>query len=357
MSTFFGQSMDRKMLLKKIGSMDQLCYIRPFEYRSGKASGVKGFQVSNGTGLDFTVLESKGLDIIEMKYKGMNLNYFPKAGLVAPHLVDLHGTEFMRSISGGMLYTCGLQNVGLASQNEGFDEPFHGRMKDTPADQISIQSGWEQDDYVLQLSGELKEAAIFRDHLVLSRTIRTKAGAKSITISDRVENQGFEKQSLMLMYHVNVGYPILDEGSRVKIATKQIIARDPLSDSGIPTHQELTGPINGYEEQVFLIQSPADAQGWTGAAVINDRLQLGLYVKYNIQQLPKLVEWKSMRSGDYALGIMPSTGFVKGREYEKEHGSLRDIEPFETLSFDLEIGVLDGKEDVRNFEKFIDAMK
>lgn len=347
---------DRKSLLRRIGSMGQISGIRPIAYRGGKADGIKAFQVTNGTGLEFTALESKSLDIVQMTYKGINLNFSPKAGIVSPALADMAGTEYMGSISGGMLYTCGLQNIGPASMNDGFNEPFHGRLKNTPAEQTSVSCGWEDGEYVLRLSGEMREAAIFRENLVLSRTLETAYGAKSVRVVDRAENQGFEERQLMLLYHINVGYPILDEGARLRLASREVTSRDPISESGIGAFDELTGPVDGFTEHVYLVRTKTDRDGRTAAAVINDRLGLGVYVKYDARQLPNLVEWKSMRSGDYALGMMPSTGFVMGRQYEEEHGTLRKIDSFETLTFELEIGVLEGAEEIAAFDAYIDSL-
>ncbi|WP_162462960.1 aldose 1-epimerase family protein [Paenibacillus psychroresistens] len=353
MARFFGKELDRKELLKRIGHMSQLAYIQPFEYTEGKAQGIKALNVANGTGLEFTLLESKCLDMISMKYKGMNLNFLPKSGIVSPALADMNGTEFMRSISGGMLYTCGLRNVGTTAVDGGLNQVFHGNLKNTPAEKVNAFAAWQGDDYVLKVSGEMNESAIFNENLLLKRTISTKAGAKSVLIEDRVENQGFEEQELMLLYHVNVGFPILDENSRLLIPKSKTVARDPLSQTGIAEFAQLTAPVDGYTEQVFSHETASNSEGMTGAAVINDQLGIGVYIKYNANMLPNLVEWKSMRSGDYALGIMPATCNVKGRTFERESGTLRRINSFETLDFSLEIGVLDGKDDIESFEQFI----
>ncbi|GGD80019.1 aldose 1-epimerase family protein [Paenibacillus nasutitermitis] len=357
MAELFGEKLDRRNILRKAGSMAQLSYVRPFTYSGSKSDGIKAYEVSNGTGLDFTVLESKGLDIISMKYKGMNLNYYPKSGMVSPALVDRNGTEFMRSISGGLLYTCGLLNVGDACVDNGFDQIFHGRMKTTPADNVSAQAEWEGDDYVLKLSGEMREAAIFNDNLVLKRTISARIGDKSIEVRDSVENQGFEAQELMLLYHVNIGYPVLDEGARVLMPSLEARGKDEESEAEVERYAEVVGPIDGYGEQVFKHRLASNSAGITGAAVINDKLGIGVYIKYDANRLPHLVQWKSMRSSDYAMGIMPATCFVNGRVEEKSNGTMKVIAPLDTLDFVLEIGVLDGAADITEFESFVTSTK
>lgn len=357
MAEFFGKRMDRREMLKRVGNMEQVAYIRPFEYSCGKAQGVKGFEVSNGTGIDFTVIGSKCLDIISMKYKGVNLNYLPKSEIVSPSLADMDGTEFMRSISGGMLYTCGLLNVGSPCVDGGMSQIFHGRMKNTPAENVNISYKWEGDDYILRLSGDMREAAIFNDNLVMNRTITAKSGVNSIKVQDEVENQGFEDQELMLLYHINIGYPVLDDDARLLIPSVDVKARDELSQAGIDRYAEITGPVDGFTENVFKHSTACDSKGMTGAAVINDRLGLGVYICYDTRELPYLIQWKSMRSGDYALGIMPSTCFVCGRAYERENGTLKTIKSLEKIRFGVEIGVLDGNNEIAEFERFIRSLK
>lgn len=357
MTDWFGADLNRQDLMRRIGSMEQLSRIRPFVFSGGKGDGMRAFAVSNGTGLAYTVLESKCLDIADMTYKGINLNYFPKSGLVSPALADMNGTEFMRSISGGMLYTCGLLNVGAACVDNGFNQVFHGRLKTTPADAVAVETRWEDDEYVLRLSGQMREAAIFNDNLTLTREIATKAGAKSVRIKDLVENQGFEAQELMLLYHVNVGYPVLDEGARVVIPTEDIVGKDERSRSAGGQYAQVTAPIDGETEQVFRHRPTAGADGLTGAAVVNDRLGLGVYVKYDTRALPYMVQWKSMRSGDFATGIMPATCFVNGRVEEKANGTPVPLAPFATLTYELEIGVLEGAEEIAAFDRFVDGLR
>ncbi|THF84631.1 aldose 1-epimerase family protein [Cohnella fermenti] len=353
MPRVYGQFLDKASLLKRVGSMEQLAYVRPFVYGEGAAEGVKAFEVSNGTGLEYTVLESKGMDLIGMRYKGMNLHYAPKSGVVSPALADMNGTEFMRSISGGMLYTCGLSNVGTACVDEGFDHPFHGRMKTTPAEMLSADCHWEGDEYVLSLSGQMREAAIFEENLTLRRTLSTSVGSKSVRIRDTLENQGFEERQLMLLYHINIGFPVLDEGAELILPSREKLARDEESERHASRFDELSGPIVGFREHVYRHRLSAGRSGWTGAAVINRRLGLGVYVKYDPLRLPYLVQWKSLRAGDYATGLMPATCFVNGRSFERENGTLQPIAPLQQLTYELEIGVLEGEEEFGEFMDFL----
>jgi hypothetical protein len=227
-------------------------------------------------------------------------------------------------------------------------------LKTTPADQVSTSGYWEGDEYRLVISGQMREATIFNENLVLQRTISTYVGGQSVTVRDVVENQGFESQELMLLYHINIGYPVLGEEAELLLPSMKVHPRDEMAD--VSRYGEVTGPMDGFNEHVFKHELAADASGVTGAAVVNRTLGMGVYVKYNIRQLPYLIQWKSMRSGDYALGMMPSTSFVKGRTFEREQGTLQPIEPFAKLNYELEIGVLDGNGEIDEFVQFVQSL-
>jgi hypothetical protein len=356
MSDLYGKKLNKIELMKRIGNMDQYAHIKSYELSEGKTRGIKAIDVANGSGLEFTAIEGKCLDIIHMKYKGMNLNYMPKTGMVAPGLVDMSGTEMLRSISGGMLYTCGLLNVGNACVDDGGSQLFHGRMKVTPAEHVCASGAWEGDEYVLRVSGEMREASLFGDNLVMRRIITTRTGSRSINICDEIENQNFREEGLMLLYHVNIGYPVLDAGARY---VAPVIETEPYSDaakSDMKNYMNICEPENDSGEQVFRHRFACEENGNSAAAVINDNIGIGVYLKYNTGMLPYSFEWKSMKSGDYAFGICPSTGNIKGRVYEKEHGALKMIPPFGKARFDIEIGVLDGKSDIMDFENYINNL-
>lgn len=356
MGVTYGKEFSKRDLLKRLGNISQIASIKHFEYIDGKADSVRAFSVANGGGLDFTILESKSLDIFEMKFKGVNLNYISKPGLVAPGLADAKGVEFLRSITGGMMYTCGLNNVGTDCIDEGVYNGFHGRVRNIPAEKVSSTACWKGDDYILSVSGEMREASLLKDNLVLRRTITTKMGSKSISIRNEVENEGYEEQGLMVLFHINVGYPILDEGSRFVLPCLDVKSKDDIPAVDLEEWSKISGPIDQFTEQVFYHKVGSDKDGNTASAVINDSLGLGLYVKYNVLQLPRMTEWKSMMSGDYAFGIEPANCLVEGRVREKENGTLQKIAPFEKKAFDFEIGVLDGREDINRFDKYVEYL-
>ena len=63
--------MDRQNLLRRVGNMQQLAYVRPMTYGEGRSSGMKAYEVKNGD-LLFRVLADKCLDVAELSYKDIS---------------------------------------------------------------------------------------------------------------------------------------------------------------------------------------------------------------------------------------------------------------------------------------------
>ena len=342
---------DKKDALRKVGNFRQLCGVRRMTIGEGKADGQRLYQVYNAKGLEMTLVESRCLDIYDLRYKGINIPFMSKPGLVGVAHGDLHGINFLRSIGGGMLYTCGLSNVGAAYSDDNGDHIFHGRLRFIPAENPSSFKNWENGTCTIGVQGEMRDAALFKDNLVLQRTVTTTLYGKIVTIKDVIENQGFEPQDLMLMYHVNTGYPLLDEGVEVFIPSSETIPMNEAAKAGQSGWREVMEPVDGYDENVFIHKLKHDADSRVWAGLYNNKLQMGISLSFNSNMLENLLQWKSMKTGDYALGLQPTNCFANGKEYEINNGSLQRIDPFAKKEFELNIGILDGEQDKEEFLK------
>lgn len=356
MAKVFGNEMKKADILRRVGHLSQLASIRPCVLHDGRSGGTQAFEVANGSGLEFTVLKDKCLDLSNMRYKGININFLTKPGIVAPAYFNPHGDEFGRYFQAGMMYTCGLRNVGIANEDRGEQTNSHGRIGNTPAENVGVVSEWRDDEYIMEISGQMREGCQFAENMLLSRKISTALGEKKICIHDRIENQGFEEQPFMMLYHFNMGYPMLDENLRLRIPSLKREPRDEPSAPGLNEWDKMEQPIDGFVEQVFYHTLGRDAEGRTAIAVINDKLGFGVYVKFNAEMLPNLIEWKNMMSGDYTLGLEPANCHVGGRAHERALGSLRSLKPLETAEHHLEFGIADTAEEIRELEEYIASL-
>lgn len=70
MDDLFGTSIEKPQLFARIGDLSQVCGIRRMMYTEGKSAGVHMVEVSTDSGLEFTALPSRGLDISSAVYRG-----------------------------------------------------------------------------------------------------------------------------------------------------------------------------------------------------------------------------------------------------------------------------------------------
>ena len=85
--------------------------------------------------------------------------------------------------------------------------------------------------------------------------------------------------------------------------------------------------------------------------LVNDRLGLGLYWKFPIAEIPLVNQWQHFHRGAYVTGVEPGNVSMLGRAWNRREGYLSYIQPGETRTFHLEIGVLDGVDEIRAFER------
>jgi len=346
--------MENKMsvdLLKKIGEISQIAGIRKIKFTSGKASGTEAYEVYNASGLRFTVLADLCLDILDFKYKGLNIGFTTKNGLVGNKFFNALDNEFSYYWRAGMLYTCGLANAGPPCDDKGLYRTEHGRIGMLPAENLSISTSWVDGDYYLEISGQMRETMVYGSNLALKRSIFTSLDSKEIFIKDIVENFEPGKEEFMLLYHFNFGYPLVDESTIILKPKGLITPRTPSATSGVDKCLEMEPPEDDREEECFFHENKPDKDGWSYVGVVNRKLGICAYLKYKYKNLPVLVQWKSARSHDYTIGIEPSNSFIMGRVEERKNGTLPMIPGYSEIEHNICLGILDNEKDISEFEK------
>ncbi len=346
--------MDKKTLMKYTGSLQQAAYVRPVRYTEGRAV-MDAFQIKNGS-LMFTVMADKCLDIGELSYKGINFNFLSKPGLNGRNPFDTAGSEAQRSIMGGLFFTAGLENICAPCTLGGHDYPMHGRMRTTPAEHLSGDAFWDGDSYILTVSGEMREAELFGENMLLRRKIETRYGEKSVTVHDEFENLSFRPEPMMLLYHCNVGFPLLDGNCRVFLPAKKVTPRDEAAACHMETWNKMEQPLDNEPERVYIFDLAADMYGNTMAAVLNMETYMGLKIEWNRKYLPYFMEWKSVASGDYVIGFEPANSSVYGRPYHTAHKCLHTLDPFCKETINLKFTAIDGKEECLETESKIEKL-
>lgn len=247
------------------------------------------------------------------------------------------------------MVTCGLSTAGWADRDQGEDISLHGRASYLPARNISADGEWEGDDYVITVRGRTREVVPYGENLRLTREIGVRLGESRLMIHDRVENVGHTPTPHMIAYHVNPGFPLLDDGSELIFSRRVVTPVNDDSAPGLPEHARFGAPDESWRAQVFHHQILPDRDGMAHTAMVNRRLNLGLYVRQRAEELPWMWQWKQTGPGLYVVGMEPANCQGLGRRHERERGALRILAAGESQEYHVEIGVLDGAEAIAAF--------
>lgn len=326
---------------QRIGHPSQLGGLKQYTLTDGRAAGIRAVDFRTTAGLDFTVLLDRAMDISEARYQGMSLCWRAPAGDVAPAYYHPKGLEWLRTFFGGLLATCGLTNVGPPTQ-EADETGLHGRFGACPAEQVSYRAWWEGDVPMLQVSGVIREAVLFGPALEARRTITARGDAAWLQVRDTITNVGARPAPCLLLYHLNTGFPLLDDGSELVLEAEKTEPRDADAAEGIEDYARMHAPVTGYREKVYFHTLRADPDGWATVLLTNPRLKLGLRLRYRPEELPCFTQWKMLGEKEYVLGLEPGNCFPMGREHERAAGRVVALAVGESLRAGFELEVVSG---------------
>ena len=336
----FGKHITKKEILKRVGDISQICDIRLSTLKEGIESGVNIADIKTGSGLNFTVIIDRGMDIGYASYKDIPFAWLSPTGYIHPSFFEPSSFGWLRSFFGGLLTSCGLTFLGAPCIDEGKALGLHGRISNIPAKNVSVNKYWQKDDYIMEITGEIKEVCVFGENILLKRKIKTKLGEKKIWINDTVKNLGFKETPHMILYHINIGYPVIDKETVLLSPAKKIIPRDDEAEKGKESFNKFHSPVKGYREKVYYHIMKPDKNGNVNVKIKNQKLKIGINIKYNYNELPEFIEWKMMGEGEYVVGLEPANCRVEGRVKERGEGRLKYLKPGEIKKYNIEIGII-----------------
>jgi len=349
----FGSTYTREGLLRRVGDVGQLGGTRLVELLDGNQRGVRAVDFATGSGFQFTVLLDRGMDIGAAAHCGRPLAWQAMPGPVHPAFHEPEGMGFLRTFHGGLLCTCGLSYCGAPCEDEGEELGLHGRVSHIPARHVGTGAEWTGDDYDFWATGSVRETRVFGVNLVLHRTVRARLGESRLFVRDRVVNEGFEPAPLMLLYHINGGFPVVDKGAELIAPSVKAAPVDDYSARIADAHATCEAPTKGVPEACYRHRLKAGRDGKVVVALVNRKLGdgFGYYVEFNRKQLPHFTEWKMMGEGMYVVGTEPSTMPLHPRSELRQRGKLDFLEPGEERCVDLEIGVVESAKQIRDIER------
>jgi hypothetical protein len=341
MVQLYGRSWTRAELTRYVADMGQLGGVRPVTFQDGPEAGVRALEFRTGAGLSFTVLAERAMDVGLAEIDGVPLSFMTGVGYAHPAYYSGHGSDWLQTFPGGLFVTGGLDTYGQPASDEGVEYGLHGRATALAARGLSWDADWEGDEYVLKARGRMKQVSFHGEHLQLTREITVKLGENRFTIHDVVENLAGRPEAHMMLYHFNVGFPLLDEGSRLDVEVNRTDGLDERAQRIVESARHVQGPVYGYQEEVVVHDVIPDADGWVTARMVNPSFQggrgLSMSVRYRKNELPYLWQWRNFRERAYVMGIEPGNADMRGRAYNRERGTLSILKTGERREYTLEV--------------------
>lgn len=334
-----------------VGHRDQLIRAKRMTIQEGKATGVKMIEVYNRSGMNFDVNESRGLDITNLSFMGENCSFVTPCGVVAPEYFDDKELGFLKSFTAGFMTTCGLKIAGAPCEYEGKSYGLHGNVSHTPAEEVVCTIEEEADVPYILIKGKMRDAQIFDDKLVLEREIKCAYKERKISIHDKVSNDGYQEARNMMLYHCNIGYPMLTPDSEIFIPSADVKARTEHSLEGIEEWMKAQEPDPAYEEMCYYHTLKKDNNNFTTVAVYNDDLDMGIAIEFDATTLDHFVQWKMMGAGQYVMGLEPSNTTIDGIEDSIQNGAMKYIQPQESLEYTINIYLLNSRSEFENIKQ------
>jgi hypothetical protein len=320
--------------LERRGGTATLGGVRLVVLDDGPERGQRVLEFRTAAGLRFEVMVDRAMDVGAAEFAGVGVGWRSATGLPHPALSDTDAADGLmplRSMS-GLLVTGGLDHI-LAAETVGAEQyrypartsvthPIHGRVARIPARLVGYGEQWTGDRCVLWAAGEIVQAAVFGEHLVLHRRWEVDLDGSSVRLVDRVRNAGFADTPHMLLYHVNLGWPLVDEGTRLLADVVDTPwCSDSVAEQGLD-HRVLPAPVPGALEQVYQHRLRAGADGRARVGLQNDRLGLRFTLDHDTVALPHLIQWLHLREGGYAVGLEPATHGAAGDTAARQDGSM-----------------------------------
>lgn len=328
-----------------IGHPSQLLRINDYVAVDGKAHGIRATDIHNGR-LSLTVCADKGMDFPYLSYKGINMGYIAPCGLAGSSYYDDRDAGFLRVFFAGFLTTCGLTHTGTPCDIDGRHYGLHGRINNTPAEEYSAKLVEDDIGSRAVVSGLLRQGSLLGENLTLRREIIVGCDEKSFSFEDHIVNRSFQRERHMMLYHFNMGYPLLDESAELFVPYREVQARDAHSQAEIDRKLEIPAPISGTVDQCYFYRLCTDINGQTFAGIYNHNLDFGMLMEFDGNLLDHFVQWKMVCEGQYILGLEPGNATSQGVLKESELGHVKYLEPWESRTYRFNIRIFEGNNEL-----------
>jgi hypothetical protein len=317
-------------LLKRSPDLRAVADMRLMSMEDGPGRGQRILVGRNAVGIGFEVAVDRGLDISALSKGGTNIGWHSPTQMPFPtaDAGSEGGWAFLRNFDGFMV-TCGLDHfsrpreVDVSHYNhphlKAITPPLHGRISTARAKILAY--GVDPDTGEISCEGVVRQASVFGETLELRRRISLPIDATTLTVEDVVINRGFRPTRHGILYHLNFGYPFLDEALKF-LGLPAALASALAQDRPVPA--------DDYGERVENVESREI--GGSGVTLMNSVVGLAVNLRFSGETLPRFAVWRAYQSGVFALGLEPKTEAADERPL---------LEPGNRINYRLELALSD----------------
>jgi hypothetical protein len=327
--------------------------------RGGKSDGVLALEIDNGR-MRTVLLPTRGMGVWKSWINDWEIGWrSPVHGPIHPAFVPIADPSGLGWLDGfdELLCRCGLSSNGAPDFNQQgrLTWPLHGRIANLPAHRLDVTS----DGREIAVRGVIDECRFLFLKLRLTSTWITSVNEPGFRIIDEVTNLSATHGELQLLYHINVGEPLLGPGARIVAPVRTIAPRDDHAAASLEQWETFPAPTPGFAEQVYFFQLQPGDDGRATALLRDESGSRGISVAYPVGQLPYFILWKNAAASQdgYVCGFEPALNFPNPRSFEQRHGRVRKLLPGETVRFELQLQAHETQAAVEDTERAIHRMQ
>lgn len=328
----------------KLSNFRQIGGIETSIIDNGPERGTRIAWVHTGSGLSYKLLLDRCMDIGEAYFNGIGLAWIGANGFKNIHSQDRQSDNWLEYFGGGLLSTCGLSNIGNAETNEHGTQFLNGSINRQASELESIVQPSFENNGMMSISSITQEHQAFGYQFSLHRTIESSIGSSSLKLKDRVTNTGAFKVPHMLLYHCNLGWPILDNETTL-FWNGRVVSRGNTKGDHIFTQDNCRvfrnpiPPIEDQAEACGFIDVIPDQAGYCHCGITNPNLGIKLTISFMKNQLPWLTNWQHWVNKNYVIGFEPGTNPPIGQSKAKENKQLIYLEPGESRDYEISLTI------------------
>ena len=297
----------------------------------------------------------RAMDLAGIAYHGIPIGWHSAAGFRNPwlHETDAEdGFGWFRSMS-GLMNSCGLDHIHAPERDSAdhFNHPprptiqhgLHGRISMIPAELSGYGERWEGDRCILYAEGRIRQATVFGENLELKRRIEIEVGSDRICFYDQVSNLGFAPTPHVYLWHINMGWPLLDDGAEVwGLDADPVWQMRPTEDQDGGYYRQ-TAPFDETTQQVFEHRPPIAKSGLAHVALANADFSnernkgLALEVAYDAEAMPALFQWQNFKKGHQVMALEPCTTHAGTRADWHQRDEFKWLSHGDSIDYRLEL--------------------